>query len=182
MTTLTATPCDRVERDELVLRWRFLPRKIVRDLLRRRPDAHHVLTAMEFDDLEQVGLLCLLRAAGRWDRERGVRFSTFAFTYVLNGIRKEIFQRVSRRPPEASLACEPAAASEDGPSFEDLYAALARLGPADQEVLTQRFGLGGQPARTLESIARECGRTKECVRKRVNKAVGRLAEQMAGLR
>jgi RNA polymerase sigma factor (sigma-70 family) len=181
MTTLTAAPCDRVERDELVLRWRFLPRKIVRDLLRRRPDAHRVLAAMEFDDLEQVGLLCLLRAAGRWDSERGVRFSTFAFWYVLHGIRKEIFQRVSRRPPEAALACEPAAASDDGPSFEDLYAALARLGPADREVLAQRFGLGGRSSRTLVSMARECGRTTECVRKRVSKAVGRLAAQLAEL-
>ena len=183
MSALTATvPCDLAERDTLILRWRFLPRKIVRDVLRYRADAPYLLQAVGFDDLEQAGMLCLVKAAGRWDRERGVRFSTFAFPYVLNGIRKEILRQLTRRPPEARLASEPAAAGDDGQGFEELYAALGRLRPADREVLEQRFGLGGRLPRTFESMAQECGRTKECLRKRVAKALTRLAAEMAALR
>jgi RNA polymerase sigma factor (sigma-70 family) len=182
MVNVVATPVDQAERDALVLRWRFLPRKILRDLLRRRSDARHVLQRVGFDDLEQVGLLNLLRAAGRWDRNRGVQFSTFAFPYVLNGIRREILLRVSRRPPEATLALDPAASDDEGLGFTDLYAALGRLTPADRDILTVRFGLGGEPPRTLQSIARQCGRTKECVRKRVKKAIARLAARMSDLK
>jgi RNA polymerase sigma factor (sigma-70 family) len=177
----TGVLCDRPERDALVLQWRFLPRKVLRNLLRTRPDARRLLLAVGFDDLEQVGLLCLLRAAGRWDRGRGVQFSTFAFSYVLNGIRKEILRQLSRRPTEAPPADEPAA-PEPGRSFEELYAALARLSAADRELLNRRFGLAGHEPHTLDSIARECGRTKEGVRKRVGKALARLAARLAALR
>ena len=182
MTTTAATALwDRAERDALVLRWRYLPRKLVRDVLRSRPDRRQVLRVVSFDDLEQAGLLCLVVAARRWDRGRGVRFSTFAFPHVLNGIRKEILRHMLHRPPEEPLACEPVAA-EDGDRFEELYVALARLAPADRGVLEERFGLGGEAPRTYTSIARKCGRTKQAIRKRVARALARLAAEMAALR
>jgi DNA-directed RNA polymerase sigma subunit (sigma70/sigma32) len=180
-TNASTAPGSPEERNALVLRWRFLPRKLVREMLRRRPDRQHVLRAVGFDDLEQAGLLCLVLAASRWDRGRGVRFSTFAFPYVLNGIRKEILRRLGRRPPVEPLAREPAAPA-DGPRFEELGVALARLVPADRVVLEQYFGLGGRRPRTFDSIARACGRTKECIRKRLAKAMTRLSAELAALR
>jgi RNA polymerase sigma factor (sigma-70 family) len=183
MVSLAApTSCGLAERDALVLRWRFLPRKILADLLRRRPDARRLLRAVGFEDLEQEGLLGLLRAAGRWDRGRGVRFTTFAFPYVLNGIRMETFRQLYRRPPRAPLVSEPAAGAQNGPGDEELYAALARLSAADRKVLEERFGLGGKAPHTYTSIARKCGRTKQAVRKRVAGALARLAACLAALR
>jgi RNA polymerase sigma factor (sigma-70 family) len=175
---LAAAVRDTSERDELVLRWRFLPRKIIRTLLRRQPDARRLFGFLELEDLEQVGILALLTAAERWDPARGAQFSSFAYCCILRRLRKEIRRQVHARPAATLTGEPPARAAADRHQHEDLHAALNRLGTAERELLVRRFGLHGQEPLTLISIARQCGRTPECIRQRVVRALAAVSTHL----
>lgn len=62
---------------------------------------------------------------------------------------------------------------------EELAGVLRDLPDAERNVLSLRFGLSGQEPRTLESIARQLGVTRERVRQIEAAALGRLRRLMA---
>jgi RNA polymerase sigma factor (sigma-70 family) len=74
--------------------------------------------------------------------------------------------------PGAGLAGTPA-------GREELAGVLRDLPDAERNVLGLRFGLSGQEPRTLESIARQLGITRERVRQIEAAALGRLRRLMA---
>ncbi len=53
----------------------------------------------------------------------------------------------------------------------DVQELMALLDPDQQDLLVQRYGLDGQPGRLLKDIAHNEGVTRECIRKRQNKAL-----------
>jgi RNA polymerase primary sigma factor len=78
---------------------------------------------------------------------------------------------------------------EDGPDAAtakllrsvELAEALLRLNPRMRRVLTMRFGLEGQPPRTLEEVGAELGITRERVRQLESRALRELRTTAPGL-
>lgn len=56
---------------------------------------------------------------------------------------------------------------------------MTELGPLQREVLTQRYGLDGQPPRTLEQVGENVGLTRERVRQIQLNSVGRIRQNAA---
>jgi RNA polymerase sigma factor (sigma-70 family) len=63
----------------------------------RAQAGRHACAELPRDDLEQVGMLALHRAALRFDPSRGVRFGTYAFLFVREAMRRAV--RLARRGP-----------------------------------------------------------------------------------
>jgi RNA polymerase sigma factor (sigma-70 family) len=55
----------------------------------------HLNRGMDFDDLLQEGNLGLMKAAERFDYQRGYRFSTFAFWWIRQHITRAIYEKVT---------------------------------------------------------------------------------------
>ena len=60
---------------------------------------------------------------------------------------------------------------------EDLRSALDKLPPREARIVTRYFGLGSEPAMTLEEIGRGFGLTRERIRQLKERALGRLRRQ-----
>jgi RNA polymerase sigma factor (sigma-70 family) len=148
------------------------------------------------DDLVQSGMLGLLQAAGwggrqRYDPERG-RFSTWAAVHIGHFVRAALasggsllsssrtrgnhaLRRCAKRMGvEATRLLAP---DDDRATREDvdrLLAAVRRLPPREADVVSRRFGLGGRPEETLQSIAADYGLTKQRVSQIESEALGRI--------
>jgi len=77
----------------------------------------------------------------------------------------------SARAPDANL--------DTGGDLDLLQQALQGLKPREVTVLSQRFGLTGQPGKTLEEVSHQFGLTRERVRQIQNAALRKLREIMA---
>jgi RNA polymerase primary sigma factor len=60
---------------------------------------------------------------------------------------------------------------------EDLRTALAKLPSREAEIVSMYFGLGSEPAMTLEQIGQRFGLTRERIRQLKERALGRLRRQ-----
>jgi RNA polymerase primary sigma factor len=73
---------------------------------------------------------------------------------------------------------------EDGSPADDVQLSVEELvktlGPREQLILTLRFGLGGEPPRTLVEVAHVLGVSKERVRQIQDRALKRLRASSAG--
>jgi RNA polymerase primary sigma factor len=76
----------------------------------------------------------------------------------------------------------PATATANQQRSVELAEALLRLKPRMQRVLTLRFGLDGQPSRTLEEVGLELGVTRERVRQLETRALQELRATAPGLK
>jgi RNA polymerase sigma-B factor len=137
LATLTITPAKSAEhariRDELVT----LHLPLVEYLARRFRDRGEPL-----EDLVQVGTIGLIKSVDRFDRERGVEFSTYATPTIVGEIKRHFRDkgwsiRVPRRLQEMRLALNLATAdlTQDlgrSPTAREL---AARLGVGEEEVL-----------------------------------------------
>jgi RNA polymerase sigma-B factor len=77
-------PVDRADRDELVTSHLGLAHQLARRFA-NRGEAH--------DDLVQVASLALVRAAERFDPERGIMFSTFAAASIIGELKRHFRDR-----------------------------------------------------------------------------------------
>lgn len=150
---------------------------LVRLALRRARGAEEPL------DLAHGAAVRVLRRAATYDPARG-RPSTWAsmhFKYALADARRRARRRrLPVVPPDAAPGTDPAAAPDPAAGPEDaaawsedvagVRAALARLAPADREILVRRYYRGEQFA----AMAAGRGVTRQAAEQRVQAALARL--------
>ena len=127
----------------------------------------------EIDDALQAGTVGLIAAVDRFDPDRGVRLSTFAWPWITASIRSGM------ATPPAPGELEPAPPAPRG----DLDSLVARLPIRLAEVVRLRFRLG-EPAdvlRTHADVAARLGMTIAQVRRAEAQALGRLRDRLARL-
>ncbi len=87
--------------------------------------------------------------------------------------REEIIERLT----ESAEAAQ--AESDEGREDEELFEALATLRYRERRVLEMRYGLDGEPPRTLTEIGKSFNVTGERVRQISNHGLTRLSETLA---
>ena len=146
---------------------------------------------LPFLDLIQEGNLGLMKAAEKFEPERGFKFSTYATWWIRQSITRAIAQ-LSQEPIslETPVGEEEDAHLEDFIQDEDagvpvdeagrqllrreLLHVLKSLTPREERVITLRFGLEDGRARTLEELGKEFNVTRERVRQIEAKALRKL--------
>ena len=152
------------------------------------------------DELASAGAVALVEAAERFDPSRGVLFYTFAASWLWGRMQAELKRcaaglarqtsamddgdgefvaNVLTAPDEFARATD---AEHAARVAARVAAAVADLPDAMRVVLTRRYGLGGEPPRTLSEIGAEMGLTKEMVRQIQRQAKAKLAGAITGLR
>ena len=153
----------------------------------------YVGRGLSFLDLIQEGNLGLMKAAEKFEPDRGFKFSTYATWWVRQAITRAIadqgrtiripvhlvesINRVKKTAGEL-LRCngrEPPV-DEAGRQLlrRELLCVLKSLTPREERVLLLRFGLEDGRARTLEELGREFHVTRERVRQIEAKALRKL--------
>lgn len=179
----------RAERDELVETHLGLVGAIARAYASRRLDR---------EDLIAAGRVGLIRAAERFDPDRGFAFSTYATFWIRQEIREALrlaaplvapprpvqsIPQPNREVPIEEFAGDNPAISRGLESREDgavLRIAMERLSDRERLVITRRFGLDGEPSETLAAIGRRLSLTRERVRQIERSALDRLREEYLG--
>lgn len=183
---MTHTSCPQLspaERSALAEKWQYLPLRVLNDLLRRWPSLRNLVDLAGHDDVVQAGQVGLIRAARVYDPNRGVQFITLAYKATLHAIQRELhYRRRLGAPKEFPEGLEPSAPDSHPEIHDDVTAAVNTLEPADRQVLSWRFGLGGGPECTLAEIANRLGCCYETARQRVNQALERTAVALGRLR
>jgi RNA polymerase sigma factor (sigma-70 family) len=141
----------------------------------------------DFEELVAEGGVVLLAAIDKFDSERGYRFST----YATHALQRHYFRYTARRGRRARtevstplsvltdvLGAIPPETS-DRESLDRLRRLIDRwdecLSKREQQVLSLRFGLGSQDEeRTLKSLSRDMGLSKERVRQIQMQALRKL--------
>lgn len=157
---------------------------------------------LDRDDLRQAAYFGLRRAAERFDPERGVLFSTFAFHGLRDAIQRELPSLLGMvRVPKRPTAPRPSVASfeDDAPEPEDegttsnpyevasraedrerVRFALGKLRPRDALVAELRFGINGAGrTHTYAEVGERLGVTGERVRQIEARALSRLRAALA---
>lgn len=142
------------------------------------------------EDFTQEGMLGLLRAADwagdsptKFDPEKGC----FA-NYATQWIQARIWESIRRGGKASDLLIQSeeitdrAREEEDddvAEAIERLSRAIDKLDPFDADVLSRRFGLGGNEEQTLEEIGRSYGLSESRIRQVESRAMARLPALMA---
>ena len=160
----------------------------------------YVGRGLSLDDLVCEGNVGLLKAASKYDPERGLHFAAFAVVYIRRQIEKALEsesaeQRVesrgngARRSLDAPLGAKPnfslLSVLADGNASETdsrVYSAVQKeavehaldsLDERERQVVRAYFGVG-QDALTMQEIADDMGLRRERVRQIRNRAVRRM--------
>jgi RNA polymerase sigma factor (sigma-70 family) len=173
------------DRNALVEQWRFLPAHVLQKIKH--------LACVEracWDDLISEGMIALIEAANHYDPQRGVLFSTYAFTVIQRAMVRAAEQQWK---PEVEL--DPSVllllARDDVTGVFDraeqehnqtlVSLAFGVLTPRQQTVLCMYFGCGGYESRTMQEVGNAIGRTREAVRKIINRSLLALKEELLRL-
>jgi RNA polymerase sigma-B factor len=142
------------------------------------------------EDLAQVGAIGLIKAADRFDADRGVTFGAFAAPFIAGEIRHHLRDRcapvrVPRRLQAegvrvTAVELDQVATAHADPMVQAhdrvaLGAALRSLAPNERRVVQLRFGEDLSQAQ----IARRIGRSQVHVSRTLRSALLRLHEQLA---
>jgi RNA polymerase sigma factor (sigma-70 family) len=122
----------------------------------------------EAADLEQEGWIGLWRAVQRYDPERGIRFSTFAW----RGIRYRIWNAVQKArqverwqeaegPYTEAADVRVIADWQEAQVHEALEEGLAKLSERERLVLSLHYGWDGRPPQRFTRIGRIIGLTRQ---------------------
>lgn len=166
---------------------------------------------LSLSDLVNEGNVGMIRAARRFDGDRGVRFVTYASWWIRQAILEALARRrdAAEPPRPSEPASRPrvqvsldASAPDGGPLVERtadpraeppdapvqrralrraVARSLASLPRREAEVLRLRFGLDGTEARTLGEIAERLSLSRSRVRQLRDRALGRLRSGSAGM-
>lgn len=153
---------------------------------------------LPFLDLIQEGNLGLMKAAEKFEPERGFKFSTYATWWIrqsitraiadqgrtiripvhlvesINRVKKtagDLLHKNGREPTVEEIA---AALDMEPDKVRELLHVLKSLTPREERVITLRFGLEDGRARTLEELGKEFNVTRERVRQIEAKALRKL--------
>jgi RNA polymerase primary sigma factor len=154
-------------------------------------------------DLIAEGNVGLVRAAGLFDPERGVKFISYAVWWIRQAILRAIDSQSknSRRttPLEAPLhsdeddptlmqllvdveAPDPVERTMDAVRSHEIRRAIGSLEPREARVLRLYYGLDGDQPLTLEEIGTIFGLSRERIRQIKEKALRRLRKSRRRLR
>lgn len=150
-------------------------------------------------DLVNEGNIGLVRAADRFDPDRGVRFISYAHFWVrramVNAITRHDVRPLPGEPPPRPLSLDHAVpggartlaellpderAPEPGAGVvrerlrDAIEASLSDLPPREREVVRRYFGLGSECAETLAEISADLGVSRERVRQLKDQGLSRL--------
>ena len=146
--------------------------------------------ANPLDELLSEAHVTLLRALGKFDPQRGFRFST----YLTHSVRRHLLRFLHRRqrdrqrafaaPDEAGIAetrrWTPAYEQQVTRIVQEVELLLLELSPRDRYVIRSRFGWGREfKPRTLQEISIELGVTRERVRQLEQRALKKLSSLAA---
>ena len=146
----------------------------------------HVGHNLAFLDLIQEGNIGLIKAAEKFDCDRGFRFSTYATWWIRQAITRAIADQALESPvgeeEDSSLgdfvadenAEAPGKAADRAMVAQQINQALKSLTPREEKVIRLRFGLDDGRPRTLEEVGRDFGVTRERVRQIEAKAIRKL--------
>lgn len=154
---------------------------MLKHIARRHQDAAR-RRGLDRDDLAQEGAFGLMRAAERFDPDRGIRFGSYAWP----AIERRMIDAIASSPrPAARLAAEPAGAhgvsSEVGPDLRaTARAVVARLGARERRVIELRYGLAGPGPLSRRAIGDLLGLGPTRIAAIEGQAVDRLRRAFAG--
>ena len=151
----------------------------------------HVGHNLAFLDLIQEGNIGLIKAAEKFDCDRGFRFSTYATWWIRQAITRAIADQAQEpaslespvgEEEDSSLgdfvadenAEAPGKAADRAMVAQQINQALKSLTPREEKVIRLRFGLDDGRPRTLEEVGRDFGVTRERVRQIEAKAIRKL--------
>lgn len=169
---------------------------------------HYRSASTPFMDLIQEGNKGLLRALDRFEPQLGYRFSTYATWWIKSHVMDAIgnatrglripAHRLGEVGPIDSLSfennvsmveammaetnsCVPAAETTVHGRMlsESVRDVMTELNDREQQVITARFGLDGQEARSLEWLGQRLGITRERVRQIEARALQKLQRSPA---
>jgi RNA polymerase primary sigma factor len=155
-------------------------------------------SSLPVEDLVSEGNIGLMEAARRYDPSRGVPFASYAAfwikKYVVAALERNTAQSSLPLPETATrrrIASLDSLPSEDGEARaedprsgpedlalqrdleEALRSVLYRMPAAERTMLASRFGLDGEPARTLQEVGTLLGCTRERARQIERRALER---------
>jgi RNA polymerase sporulation-specific sigma factor len=144
------------------------------------------LLTLEYEEALQAGRRGLWRAVLGYDPERATRFSTYAYPaimrYVWGDVKAEQ-RRIKREAPISILALH---SYETGPDpawlkyrqeiRDSLLGLVKRLPEGLHDVITNRYGLGGKEAQSLEKIGEQLGLSRTQVERRLKEALVWLSQ------
>ena len=155
----------------------------------------YYVQAGDQDDLISIGTIGLIKGISTFKPDRKVRLATYASRCIENEVLM-FLRRNSRTKVEVSLD-EPLKTDWDGNelllsdvlgtdpdvvyrSMEEnaerqmLFAALSRLPPREQKIMTLRFGLGGRPEMTQKEVADQMGISQSYISRLEKRILSRL--------
>jgi RNA polymerase sigma factor (sigma-70 family) len=122
-----------------------------------------------YTDLLQAGRIGLWQAVLHFDAERGVAFSTYAVVAIQRRMWQAVVQ--AQRTAASFLSAEPVNAltlAEENLWQSQVEAALleavGQLPDRPRQVMVAAYGLDGQPPRSLATVGRAWGVSREAVR------------------
>lgn len=144
------------------------------------------LLSLEYEEALQAGRRGLWRAVLGYDAERDTRFSTYAYLAIMRyvwGAVKAEQRRIKREVPISLLALhsyetgpDPARLKYQQEIRESLLGLVKRLPEGLQEVITNRYGLGGKEPKTLEKVGRQLGLSRTQVERRLKEGLVWLSQ------
>lgn len=154
----------QTERDNFIIENLGLAKSVVFTLRRARGCYPHT-----DEDLCQIAYMLLTQAADKFNPDMGTAFSTYAWTFIKNGLLNEI-KKCQRRQEHFTTLLDPEVINEiidetidDEPllseeiSSDTLYRAFDRLDARQQYVLTEHI----LHDKTFKTLGEELGITKQ---------------------
>ena len=125
---------------------------------------------LPIDDLISEGNIGLMKAARKYDGERGVRFVNYAVVFV----RQQIEKALKMESAELRVENMKDVRDDNSPAIaDDVEFSLGSLNERERKVVTAYFGIG-QERLTMAEIAEDMNLRRERVRQIRNKAIRRL--------
>ena len=156
-------------------------------------------TNIDLEDLVSVGTIGLIKAVNSFDAEKNIKLATYASRCIENEILMHLRKAVKRKA-EISFD-EPLNTDWDGKELllsdvmgteEDvvmrpleadvdrqlLHSAVAKLSPREQDIISLRFGLGGQKELTQKEVADHLGISQSYISRLEKRIIMRLRREI----